>query len=127
MIAAAIPAQADRPPLTPPAPPAPAPTPAVAGDSVAVPVSPASAPTLTMAQVIESTLRHLSMLKLRVSAVTAVSRADDGWRVTAELLERKAVPDTSDLLGVYDLQLDAAGNVLRYERTHMRRRADLGR
>jgi len=80
-----------------------------------------------MVQVIESTMRHLSMLKLKVSAVTAVSRADDGWRVTAELLERKAVPDTSDLLGVYDLQLDAAGNVLRYERTHMSRRSDLGR
>jgi hypothetical protein len=91
------------------------------------PAAPTPPAALTMAQVIESTMRHLSMLKLKLSAVTAVSRTDDGWRVTAEMLERKAVPDTSDLLGVYDLQLDAAGNVLRYERTHMRRRADLGR
>ena len=95
--------------------------------SPAAPAPPVAPAALTMAQVIESTRQHLAMLKLKVSAVTAVSRVDDGWRVTAELLERKAVPDTSDLLGVYDLQLDAAGNVLRYERTHMRRRSDLGR
>ena len=42
------------------------------------------------------------------------------------MLERRSVPDTSDLLGVYELQLDHAGNLLRYERTHMRRRCDLG-
>jgi hypothetical protein len=113
--APSLPVELPRPPV--------APTPAVAA-APAPPVAPAA---LTMAQVVESTMRHMSMLKLKMSAVTAVSRMDDGWRVTAEMLERKAVPDTSDLLGVYDLQLDAAGNVLRYERTHMRRRSDLGR
>ena len=30
-------------------------------------------------------------------------------------------------LRVYELHLDESGNVLRYERTHMRRRCDLGR
>jgi hypothetical protein len=79
-----------------------------------------------MMQVIDSTTRQLSMLKLKLSAITSVSRADEGWRVTAELLERRSVPDTSDLLGVYELQLDHTGNLLRYERTHMRRRCDLG-
>jgi hypothetical protein len=87
----------------------------------------AAAPPLTMTQVIESSLRQLVMLKLKVSALTAVARVESGWRVTAELLERKAVPDTSDLLGVYELHLDDAGNVQRYERTHLRRRCDLGR
>jgi hypothetical protein len=88
---------------------------------------PAAAPAaLTMMQVIESTTRQLTMLKLKVSAITSVARTDDGWRVTAEMLERKSVPDTSDLLGVYELQLDHVGNLLRYERTHLRRRCDLG-
>jgi hypothetical protein len=87
------------------------------------PIVPAA---LTMMQVIDSTTRQLAMLKLKISAITSVARADDGWRVTAEMLERRAVPDTSDLLGVYELQLDHAGNLLRYERTHMRRRCDLG-
>ena len=88
------------------------------------PVAPAA---MTMMQVMENTTRQLAMLKLKLSALTSVARVDDGWRVTAEVLERRSVPDTSDLLGVYELQLDQDGNLLRYERTHMRRRADLGR
>ncbi len=80
-----------------------------------------------MVQVIQSTMSALSMLRLKVSSVTSIARGEGGWRVTAEVLERRSVPDTSDLLGVYEFQLDDAGNVLRYERTHMRRRCDLGR
>ena len=97
-------------------------TPASRPDSV----TPASAP-LTLKQAIDSALHGLSMLNLKVSSVTSVTRAEDGWQVTAELVERRSVPDTSDLLGLYELRLDEAGNVLRWERTRMRRRCDLGR
>jgi hypothetical protein len=82
---------------------------------------------LTLNQAIDSALRGLSLLNLKVSSVTAVTRAEDGWTVTAELVERRGVPDTSDLLGLYELRLDEAGNVLRWERTRMRRRCDLSR
>jgi hypothetical protein len=82
---------------------------------------------LTMSQVIDCTVRGLSLLKLKVSTVSSVSREENGWRVTAELVERRSVPDTSDLLGVYELHLDEAGNILSYERTRIRRRSDLGR
>jgi hypothetical protein len=81
---------------------------------------------LTLNQVLDSALRGLSMLRMKVSSVTSVARAEEGWQVTAELVERRAVPDTSDLLGVYELRLDEAGNLLRWERTRMRRRCDLG-
>jgi hypothetical protein len=102
----------------------PAPPPSSPGATA--PPPPIVPATLTMMQAIDSATRQLSMLKLKLSAITSVARADEGWRVTAELLERKSVPDTSDLLGVYELQLDHTGNLLRYERTHMRRRCDLG-
>ena len=112
------PAPAPPVPAPVPAPPVPAPVPAPA---VAAPAG------LTMMQVVESATRGLSALKLKVSAITSVARAEDGWRVTAELVERRGVPDTSDLLGVYEMQLDHAGNILQYERTRMRRRCDLSR
>jgi hypothetical protein len=92
----------------------------------AAPPTPATG-TLTMGQVVECATRGLAMLKLKVSAITSVARDESGWKVTAELVERRGVPDTSDLLGVYELRLDDAGNVLRYERTRMRRRCDLNR
>lgn len=95
---------------------------AVFASRPAVPVT----ASLTISQVIDCTMRGLAMLKLRVSALTSAARDDEGWRVTAEVIERKSVPDTSDLLGIYELRLDDAGNLLRYERTRMRRRCDLG-
>ena len=79
-----------------------------------------------MAQAVDSALRGLAMLKMKVSAVTSVAPRNDGWQVTAELLERKGVPDSSDVLGIYQLYLDTAGNIVRYERTRLRRRCDLG-
>jgi gas vesicle protein GvpO len=80
-----------------------------------------------MSQVIDCVFRGLAMLKMKVSSVTSVGRDEAGWRVTAEVLERRSVPDTGDLLGVYELRLDEQGSILRYERTRIRRRSDLGR
>jgi len=110
---------------SPAAAPQPAPPPAVEAPAprATTPVSPA----LSMAHVIDFATRGLAMLKLKVSAITSVVHDEGGWRVTAELVERRGVPDSSDLLGVYELRLDDAGNMLRYERIRMRRRCDLGR
>jgi hypothetical protein len=99
--------------------------PAFAAPSVAVP--PPIGGALSVFQVIESTMRSLALLKLRLSSITSVAKDEEGWRVTAELVERKGVPDTNDLLGMYEFRLDHAANVLRYERTRMRRRGDLNR
>ena len=125
----AMPPAFAAPPFVPPqpafaAPVAPPPTPAAASfDRQPVPV----AGQLTMSQVIDSVFHSLAAMKLKVSSVTSVSRDETGWRVTAEVIERRAVPDSGDLLGIYDLRLDDAGGVQRYERTRMRRRSDLGR
>ena len=90
-------------------------------------IAPAAPPVrVTMSQAVEGALRGLAMLKMKVSSITCVVPNGEGWQVTVELVERRGVPDTSDLLGVYDTFLDAAGNVLRYERTRIRRRCDVG-
>lgn len=108
------------------APPAPLAPPALPAPSALV--APPAPPTrLSIGQVFESTARALALLNLKVSVITSVAPEDDGWRVTAELVERRGVPDTNDLIGVYELRLDATGTVTRYERTRLRRRGDLGR
>ena len=84
--------------------------------------------TIPLPQIIENARRVMAMLGLKISSVTAVSKVDGGgWRVTMELVERAAVPDSMDLLGVYELMLDEGGNVIGYERTRVRRRGELGR
>jgi len=64
------------------------------------------------------------MSHLDLSGITGASKIDDGWRVTVELIERKAIPDTQDLLGVYEVLLNEDGRLTSYERIRMRRRMD---
>jgi Gas vesicle synthesis protein GvpO len=53
---------------------------------------------------------------LEAESVTALARADDIWSVTVELLELSRMPDTDDLLGSFEAQLDDSGELLRYRR-----------
>jgi len=64
------------------------------------------------------------VLNLGLSSVTGATKIDHGWRVTVELVERKAIPDTQDLLGVYEVLLNEEGHLTSYERIRMRRRMD---
>ncbi len=82
-------------------------------------------PKVQMSEVVDNAVRVLSITKLRVSSVTSVAKTSEGWRVSVELIERASVPDTSDLLGVYEVKLDDCGVVTGYERIRVRRRNDL--
>lgn len=51
---------------------------------------------------------------------------EDGWLVVVEALERKAIPDTEDLLGRYAIQFGGDGTVVGYRlRERYRRSADI--
>ncbi|MBI4286256.1 MAG: gas vesicle protein [Chloroflexi bacterium] len=63
-----------------------------------------------------------SFSRLPVSAIIGLSRTDEGWLVSLEALERKAIPDTMDVLGTYEVCVDADGNLLRFERKGLRKR-----
>jgi len=102
-------------------PPAPAPPPAPSH------VPPPSGAPLSIGQVMDCAVKALAMLKMRVSTITSVVPDEANWKVSVELVERRGIPDTNDVLGLYEMWLDGAGNVLRYERTHMRRRCDFSR
>lgn len=82
--------------------------------------------TTSLKGVIRGTIEQLqSLLGLEVSSVIAASETEEGWQLTIELIERKAVPDTQDLLGTYVVTLDHNGEMTAYERTDIRRRMDL--
>ncbi|NDK33164.1 gas vesicle protein GvpO [Nesterenkonia haasae] len=59
-------------------------------------------------------------------SVVGVKKSDEGWNVTLEVVEARRVPDTSDLLAEYDIDLDGSGELLSYERInrYVRGRAD---
>jgi hypothetical protein len=49
--------------------------------------------------------------------VTALERDEDGtWIVTVDLLELSRIPNTDDVLGSYEVELDEGGELLGYRR-----------
>jgi len=62
---------------------------------------------------------------LKASSVIGVAPEEGGhWMVTLELLEKKSIPDSMDILGTYEVKMDEAGDVLDFARTRLRRRGD---
>ena len=62
--------------------------------------------------------------KTPADGVTGLSKTEEGWTVLLEALERKAIPDTMDILGLYELHLDNEGNLLDLARKKLRKRGE---
>ncbi|GJF26424.1 hypothetical protein SHO565_69880 [Streptomyces sp. HO565] len=63
------------------------------------------------------------LIRHRLEGVSAVCRSeDDGWVVNVDVLEVARIPDTTSLLATYEVELDAAGDLLRYRRVARYRR-----
>jgi hypothetical protein len=76
-------------------------------------------------EVIEMAHQQFTNLgKQPAGEVTALSRTEDGWSIMLEALERKAVSDTLDVLGLYELRLDNYGNLLGLHRRRLRQRGE---
>lgn len=62
----------------------------------------------------------------RVEAVSSASRDEGGWRFGFEVVELSRVPDSTSLLGSYEVLVDYEGNLREYDRLrrYYRNRAD---
>ncbi|MFU8870039.1 gas vesicle protein GvpO, halophile-type, partial [Natronococcus sp.] len=56
--------------------------------------------------------------------VSEISPMDEGWRAVVEVIERSAVPDTQDIIGRYEIELDEDGVIQGYRRLGRYRRGD---
>jgi hypothetical protein len=62
--------------------------------------------------------------KIRVDGIIGLAKTDEGWVVSLEGLERRAIPDTMDVLGLYEVRLDNEGNLLGFDRKKLRKRGE---
>jgi hypothetical protein len=51
-----------------------------------------------------------------IVGVASMEPTDDGWQVEVEVLELERVPDTTSVLGTYQVDLDESGELLGYRR-----------
>jgi hypothetical protein len=64
------------------------------------------------------------LINLQASGVVGVSRSEDGWVVSIEMIEKKSIPDSMDVLGCYEVKLDDGGKIRDFSRVKLRRRGD---
>jgi hypothetical protein len=82
---------------------------------------------MNLMEVIERAKQELKVVtNLEVSNVVGISRTEEaGWLVTVELIERKSIPDTQDIIGTYNVIYNGnGGGMTGYERTRVHRRMD---
>ena len=52
----------------------------------------------------------------RPEVVVGVERNDDGWQVELEVVESRRIPDSTDILATYRVQVDEDGELMGYYR-----------
>ena len=66
-----------------------------------------------------------SILNKKPESITGVTKEGEEWKVLAEVLERKAIPDTQDILSTYELKLTSDLDFTGYKRVGMRHRGEM--
>lgn len=59
-----------------------------------------------------------------LDGVTSLMQGEEGWVATVELIERRSIPDTQDIIGQYEVSLTDDGVIHEYRRLETYRRAD---
>ncbi|MBI5590038.1 MAG: gas vesicle protein [Deltaproteobacteria bacterium] len=61
---------------------------------------------------------------LDISSVVGAEKEDEGWLVGVEVVEKRSIPDSMDILALYETRLDEDGNMREFKRLRMRKRID---
>ena len=64
------------------------------------------------------------LLKKSMDSIISLNKEQEGWLAEVEVVERKSVPDTQDILGRYEMKFDEMGVLQGYRRIKLRRRLD---
>lgn len=59
--------------------------------------------------------------------VTGINSEEDIWHITVEIIEKPSEAINLEILGIYDVRVDASGSLLGFERIGMRKRGDIQR
>jgi Gas vesicle synthesis protein GvpO len=51
-----------------------------------------------------------------IEGVVSVEPTDNGWKIGIEVVEARRIPDSADILAVYEVRLDADGELAGYRR-----------
>ncbi|HET8599719.1 MAG TPA: gas vesicle protein GvpO [Segeticoccus sp.] len=82
---------------------------------------------VSLTSVAEHAAKRLATLTGRQpEGVTAIEPDDDGWTVQIEVVESRRVPDSADILALYEVGLDESGRMRGYRRVRRYTRGRTG-
>nr|MBA4405219.1 hypothetical protein [Nanoarchaeum sp.] len=67
-----------------------------------------------------------TLLKKEPEAISSIEKTKEGWIVQCDVLEKKSVPETFDLLKIFEFKLDNNAKITGYKQLKKIRRGDLG-
>lgn len=80
---------------------------------------------MSVSNIANQAKKQLSELtKLEPSTVSGMTKEGEEWIVTLEMVEKKSIPDSMDVLGVYEVRLNNDGELLNFNRISLRKRGD---
>ena len=66
----------------------------------------------------------MTLTGLELGSTLSALKDEKGWRVQVELVEKKSLPDSMDILATYEVLMDDEGNTVEFRRMRMRKRID---
>ena len=91
------------------------------------PVRASTSPSRTR-EIVERAREQLRDLRgADAETVSSIRRTPDGWRVGLDIVEVHRIPESTDLLATYELDLDGDGNLITFERTARYHRSEADR
>ena len=80
---------------------------------------------MEVSEAVKTVLAEFPQLtQLKASGVVGVSHGEAGWVVSIELIEKKSIPDSMDVLGLYEVKVDDHGKIVDFSRVKLRKRGD---
>lgn len=66
-----------------------------------------------------------NVMQKKPESVIGISKEGKNWKVLAEALERKSIPDSQDLLGIYELLMSETGQLISFKQISRRKRVQI--
>ena len=80
---------------------------------------------MTTKDILEKAKKELADLTgFKSPSAVGFKKEGNDWIATIEVIEKESIPDGMDILGTYEVRVDQNGNIIRYERTDLRKRID---
>jgi hypothetical protein len=64
----------------------------------------------------EAARQLLELTGKAAEGVTSMERTEDGWKIQVEVLEMRRIPETTDVLAIYEIDTDDKGEIGGYRR-----------